>query len=139
MKFAHFLNTIIKHTQTIRRLWPFCRVGTQRVNLCVIGIYMQLPSFHWEFQPGASALASDALTTASYTYHISLQQGRYFRKICFFFKIYKNQCRKYLFDIIRHSNCQYRNRNEHNILHINLEHHYSKNLYFLSTMIEWYN
>ena len=30
----------------------------------------------------------------------SLQQRRWYRKLCLFFKIYKNQCPKYLFDII---------------------------------------
>ena len=41
----------------------------------------------------------------------SLQQRRWYGKLCLFFKIYKNQCPKYLFDIIPQSNCQYRTRN----------------------------
>ena len=41
----------------------------------------------------------------------SLQQRRWYRKLCFFFKIYKNQCPKYLFDTIPQSNCQYRPAN----------------------------
>ena len=41
----------------------------------------------------------------------SLQQRRWYRKLCLFFKVYKNQCPKYLFDIIPQSNCQYRTRN----------------------------
>ena len=34
----------------------------------------------------------------------SLQQRRRYRKLCLFFKIYKNQCPKYLFEIIPQSN-----------------------------------
>ena len=30
----------------------------------------------------------------------SLQQRPWYRKLCLFFKVYKNQCPKYLFDII---------------------------------------
>ena len=41
-----------------------------------------------------------------------------------FFKVYKNQCPKYLFDIIPQSNCQYRTRNAHNIPHINVKHQF---------------
>ena len=43
----------------------------------------------------------------------SLQQRHWYRKLCLFFKVYKNQCPRYLFDIIPQSNCQYRTRNEH--------------------------
>ena len=41
----------------------------------------------------------------------SLQQRRWYRKLCFFFKVYENQCPKYLFDTIPQSNCQYRPAN----------------------------
>ena len=67
----------------------------------------------------------------------SLQQRRWYKKLCLFFKIYKNQCPKYLFDIIPQSNCQYRTRNAQNILHINVKHRVFKNSYFPSTIIEW--
>ena len=43
---------------------------------------------------------------------------------CLFFKIYKNQCPKYLFGIIPQSNCQYRTRNTHNITDINVKHQF---------------
>ena len=66
-----------------------------------------------------------------------LQQRRWYRKLCLFFKIYKNQCPKYLFDIIPQSNCQYRTRNAQNILYINVKHQFFKNSYFPSTIIEW--
>ena len=52
----------------------------------------------------------------------SLQQRLWYRKLYYFFKIYKSQCPKYLFDIIPQSNCQCRTRNAHNIPHINVKH-----------------
>ena len=52
----------------------------------------------------------------------SLQQRRWYGKLCLFFKIYKNQCPKYFFDIIPQSNCPYRTRNAQNIPHINVKH-----------------
>ena len=67
----------------------------------------------------------------------SLQEGHWCRKQCCFFKIYKNQCRKNLFDIIPQSNCQFRTRNAQNILHINVKHQFLKKSYFPSTIIEW--
>ena len=67
----------------------------------------------------------------------SLQQRRWYRKLCLFFKIYKNQWPKYLFDIIPQSNCPYRTRNVQNIPHINVKHQFFKNTYFPSTTIEW--
>ena len=67
----------------------------------------------------------------------SLQQRSWYRKLCLFFKIHKNQCPKYLFDIIPQSNGQYRTRNAQNIPHINMKHQFFKNSYFPSTIIEW--
>ena len=67
----------------------------------------------------------------------SLQQRRWYRNLCLFFKIYKNQCPKNLFDIIPQSNCQYRTRNAQNIPHINVKHQFFKNSCFPSTIIEW--
>ena len=69
----------------------------------------------------------------------SLEQRRWHRKLCLFFKMYKNQCPKYLFYIIPQSNCQYKSRNAH-IVSIEVEIHnsqYFKNSYFPSTIIEW--
>ena len=67
----------------------------------------------------------------------SLQQRPWYRKLCFFFKICKNRCPKYLFETIPQSNCQYRTRNVQNILHINVKQQFFKNSYFPSTIIEW--
>ena len=52
----------------------------------------------------------------------SLQQRRWYGKLCLFFKIYKNQCPKYFFDIIPELTCPYRTRNAQNIPHINVKH-----------------
>ena len=60
----------------------------------------------------------------------SVQQRRWYRKLCLFFKVYKNQCLKYLFDIIPQSYCQYRTRNPQNIPHINMKHQFFKNSHF---------
>ena len=67
----------------------------------------------------------------------SLQQRRCCRKLCLFFKVYKNQRPKYLFDMIPQSNCPYRTRNALNIPHINVKHQFFKNSYFPSTITEW--
>ena len=63
----------------------------------------------------------------------SLQQRRWYGKLCLFFKVYKNQCPKYLFDIIPQSNCQYRSINPRNIPHIN---QFLKKSYFPSNIID---
>ena len=67
----------------------------------------------------------------------SLQQRLRYRKLYYFFKIYKSQCPKYHFDIIPQSNCHCRTRNAHNIPHINVKHQIFKNSYFQATIIEW--
>ena len=41
----------------------------------------------------------------------SLKQGRWFRKLCYFFKITKNQSPQYLFDKIPTTRAAYRTRN----------------------------
>ena len=66
----------------------------------------------------------------------SLKQRRWYRKLCLFLKIYKNQSPKQLSDIILQSSCQYITRNAHNIPHVNVKHKFFKNSYF-STIIEW--
>ena len=63
----------------------------------------------------------------------SFQQRCWYRKLCLFFKVYKNQCSKYLFDVIPQSNCPYRT----NIPHINVKHQFFKNSYFPSNITEW--
>ena len=51
----------------------------------------------------------------------SRQQRCWYRKLRFFFKIYKTQCPKYHFDIILQFNSQYRTKNVHNISQVNVK------------------
>ena len=68
----------------------------------------------------------------------SLKQRRWFRKLCYFFKITKNQSPKYLFDKIPTTRTAYRKRNNiGNIPRFNVKHNFFKNLFFPSTVIEW--
>ena len=65
------------------------------------------------------------------------QQRHWCRKLCHFFKVYKNQCPKYLFNKIPQLNGQYRTRNAHNIPHMNVKHQFFKNSHFPSTITVW--
>ena len=51
----------------------------------------------------------------------SRQQRCWYRKLRFFFKIYKTQCPKYLFDIILQFKSLYRTRNAHYISQVNVK------------------
>ena len=68
----------------------------------------------------------------------SLKQRWWFRKLCYFFKITKNQSPKYLFDKIPTTRTAYRKRNNiGNIPRFNVKHNFFKNLFFPSTVIKW--
>ena len=70
----------------------------------------------------------------------SLKQRRWFRKLCYFFKITKNQSPRYLFDKIRTTRTACRTRsNIGNIPRFNVKHNFFKNSFFPSTVIEWNN
>ena len=70
----------------------------------------------------------------------SLKQRRWFRKLCYFFKITKNQSPKYLFDKIPTTRTAYRTRNNiGNIPRFNVKHNFFKNSFFPSSVIEWNN
>ena len=70
----------------------------------------------------------------------SLKQRRWFRKICYFLKMTKNQSSKYLFDKIPTTRSAYRTRNNiGNIPRFNVKHNSFKNSFFPSTAIEWNN
>ena len=70
----------------------------------------------------------------------SLKQRRWFRKLCYFFKITKNQSPKYLFDKIPTTRTAYRTRNNiGNISRFNVKHSFFKNSFFPSSVIEWNN
>ena len=70
----------------------------------------------------------------------SLKQRRWFRKLCYFFKITKNQSPKYLFDKIPTTRTAYRTINNiGNIPRFNVKHILFKNSLFPSSVIDWNN
>ena len=70
----------------------------------------------------------------------SLQQRRWFRKLCYFFKIAKNESSKSLSDKIPSTRTAYRTRNNiDNSPRFNVKHALFKNSFFPSTVIEWNN
>ena len=64
----------------------------------------------------------------------SLQQQRWYRKLCLFFK---NQSPKYLFELISTARQAYMTRHKNSVPLFNVKHDYFKNSFFPSTAIEW--
>ena len=69
----------------------------------------------------------------------SLQQRRWYRKLCSFYKVFKNKSTRYLFIIIPIRNPVYSTRNHVNIPLFKTNHNFFKNSFFPSTIIEWNN
>ena len=69
----------------------------------------------------------------------SLQQRRWYRKLCLFYKIIKNQSPKYLFELIPTARQAYMTRCKKSIPLLNVKHDYFKIFFFPSTIIEWNN
>ena len=69
----------------------------------------------------------------------SLQQRRGYRKLRCFYKIFKNESPRYLFNIIPTRNPFYITRNHTNIPLFKTNHIFLKNSFFPSTIIEWNN
>ena len=69
----------------------------------------------------------------------SLQQRRWYRKLCYFFKLTKNKSLKYLFNYIPTVRSTYRTRNTDNIPKFNVRHTFFRNSYFPSIVTEWNN
>ena len=69
----------------------------------------------------------------------SLQQRRWYRKLCYFFKLTKNKSPKYLFNYIPTVRSTYRRRNIDNIPQFNVRHTFFRNSYFPSIVTEWNN
>ena len=67
----------------------------------------------------------------------SLQHRRWYRKLCCFYKILKDQSPKYLFNIIPKLNRPYPTRNANNVPHFKVKHSFFKNNSFPSVIIEW--
>ena len=68
----------------------------------------------------------------------SLQHRRWYRKLCCFYKILKDQSPKYLFNIIPKLNRPYSTRNANNIPHFKVKHSFFKNTFFPLVIIEWH-
>ena len=69
----------------------------------------------------------------------SLQQRRWYRKLCCLFKIIKNQSPSYLFQLVPSPNIRYFSRNSENIPQLRTKHDFFKNSFFPSTIKEWNN
>ena len=61
----------------------------------------------------------------------TLQQRRWYRKLCCFYRILKSQSPKYLYSIIPIHNMSYRTRQCNKIPAINVKHDFLKNTFFL--------
>ena len=67
----------------------------------------------------------------------SLQQRRWYKKLCLFFKIIKNQSPKYLFELIPTARQAYMTRHKNSVPVFNVKHDYFKNSFFPPAIIEW--
>ena len=68
----------------------------------------------------------------------TLQQRRWYRKLCCFYKMLKSQSPKYLYSIIPIHNMSHRTRQCNKIPAINVKHDFFKKTFFPSTIIEWF-
>ena len=67
----------------------------------------------------------------------TLEKRRWYRKLCCFFKIFRNQSPEYLFNIIPTSVRPYNTRNANNIPQYKVKHNFFQNSLFPSVVIEW--
>ena len=69
----------------------------------------------------------------------SLQLRLWYRKLCLFSKVFKNEHPMYLFHLIPVRCTSYATRTESNIPLIKTKHYFFKNSFFPSAIIEWNN
>ena len=67
----------------------------------------------------------------------SLQVRRWYKKLCLFYKVLKNEHSQYLFNLIPVRPTLHPTRNPLNIPLLNANHNFFKNSFFSSTTIEW--
>ena len=67
----------------------------------------------------------------------TLGKRRWYKKLCCFFRIFRNQSPKYLFNIIPTSVRPYRTKKANNIPHFKLKHNFFQSSFFPSVVIEW--
>ena len=68
-----------------------------------------------------------------------LQLCRWYRKLCLFYKVFKNEHPKYPFHLIPVRCTPYATRTESNIPLIKTKHTFFENSFFPSAIIEWHN
>ena len=69
----------------------------------------------------------------------SLQLRRWYRKLCLFYKVFKNEHPKYFFHLIPVKSTPYATRTVGNIPLIKAKHNFFKNSFFPSAIIAWNN
>ena len=69
----------------------------------------------------------------------SLQQRRWYRKLCCLFKKVNNQSPRYLFQLVPSLNTRYFSRNSESIPQLRTKHDFLRNSFFPSTIKEWNN
>ena len=69
----------------------------------------------------------------------SLQLRRWYRELCLFHKVFKNEHPKYLFNLIPVRSTPYATRTVGNIPLTKTKHNFFKNYFFPSAIIEWNN
>ena len=69
----------------------------------------------------------------------SLQHRRWFRKLCTFYKIFKNQSPRYLYELLPIKTTPHNTRSSINLPLFHIRHNFFKKLFFPSAVIEWNN
>ena len=67
----------------------------------------------------------------------TLDKRRCYKKLCYFFNIFRYKCQKCLFNIIPTSVSTYNTRNTNNIPLFKAKHNFFRNSFFLSAVIKW--
>ena len=67
----------------------------------------------------------------------TLEKRRWYRKQCYFFKVFRNQSPKYLFNVIPTSARPCNTGNANNIPHFKVKNIFFPNSFFLSVVVEW--
>ena len=105
-------------------------------------------TFHWKLesiQYNACLALSRAIRGSSREklYHElgleSFQRRCWYRKVCLFYKIFKENKPVYLFNLIPSKNSNYNTRNTDKITPFHIKHNFFKNSFFSYTVIEWNN
>ena len=84
--------------------------------------------------------AKGGTSTAKFYNELDLEtfkKRRWYRKLCCFYKVYKSQSSKYLFNIIPVTVSKYNARNTNNISQFKVKHNFFRNSFFPSAFSEW--